>query len=60
MTRGDVTIIVTSKCLVSKFNEMRNRDDRLRVGAANHCVPFSLFFKGIVIISCADVPLFSL
>jgi hypothetical protein len=46
MTRREVTIIVTSKRLVTEFNKIRNRDDRLRVGAANHCVLFALFFEG--------------
>jgi hypothetical protein len=58
MTDQEATIIVTSKRLVTEFNDMRNRDDDLRVGATNHCVPYFLFFKVIVIIPCADVPLF--
>jgi hypothetical protein len=60
MTNPEVTIVVTSKRLVEEFKEIRNRDDKLKVGVANHCVPLSLFFKVTVIIPCADVPLFSL
>jgi hypothetical protein len=45
MTDQEATIIVTSKRLVAEFNGMRNRDDDLRVGATNHCVPY-FFFQG--------------
>jgi len=36
----DLTRFVTSACLVQEFNDKRNRDDKLRVGAADHCLPF--------------------
>jgi hypothetical protein len=42
-TRQSLTRFVTSAHLVTQFNENRNKDDKLRVGAANHCVP-SFFF----------------
>jgi hypothetical protein len=35
-TRQEVSIIATSKRLVTEFENNRNRADRLRVGAANH------------------------
>ena len=36
----NLTRIVTSACLVREFNLKRNRDDKLRVSAADHCLPF--------------------
>jgi len=36
--RLHLTRFVTSAHLVREFKRYRNRDDKLRVGAANHCV----------------------
>ena len=38
-TTQSLTRFVTSAHLVTQFNENRNKDDKLRVSAANHCVP---------------------
>ena len=50
MTNQHVTLVVTSERLVTEFRELRNRDDKVKVGAANHFVSFSLFFKVSVIL----------
>ena len=42
-TREHLTRFVTSAALVRVFDEKRNRDDKLRVGAANYCPPFCWF-----------------
>ena len=51
-----LTRFVTSACLVREFNLKRNRDDNLRVGAADMtlCPPFfiCLLFELIVTILC--------
>lgn len=36
-SREELTSFVTSANLARAFNEHRNRDDNLTVGAANHC-----------------------
>lgn len=42
----DLTRFVTSACLVREFNDKRNRNDDLRVGAADHyALHFDLFSR---------------
>ena len=40
----NLTRIVTSACLVREFNLKRNRDDNLRVCAANNCALYFALF----------------
>ena len=59
----DLTRIVTSACLVREFNIKRNRDDKLRVCAANNCaLYFALFTQAncVHFALIADVMLLSL